>query len=80
MLLNFEYKLMAKVLAECFNLVIGAVMDKGETCVVPEWHGALLLLLNVLWCQQERRLHIAVLKLDVEKGMTEYPTDCSSRC
>ncbi|KYO41270.1 hypothetical protein Y1Q_0013274 [Alligator mississippiensis] len=69
-LLNFDYKLLAKVLAEQFKSVLGAIIHEDQLCVVPghQIHGDLLQLRDILQLERESGQKMAVLNLDPEKA------------
>ncbi|KYO27435.1 hypothetical protein Y1Q_0013458 [Alligator mississippiensis] len=73
MLLNLDYKLMAKVLAKRFKSVIGTVIHEGQVCTVPgqQIHEALMQLQHELKYQWERGQNITVLNLNLEKAYNQ---------
>lgn len=69
-LLNFNYRLMAEVLAEHLKSVIVTVIHEDQSSPVPgrQIHKALLQLQDTLQYQYEWGLSTAVLNLDLEKA------------
>ncbi|KYO44729.1 hypothetical protein Y1Q_0016843 [Alligator mississippiensis] len=68
-LLNFDSKLLAKVLAERFKSILGALIHKDQPCGMLgcQIHRALVQLRDALQLERERRQSVAVLNLDLEK-------------
>ncbi|KYO27449.1 hypothetical protein Y1Q_0013471 [Alligator mississippiensis] len=74
-LLNFDYKLLAKVLAKQFKSILGAVIHKDQSCRVlgRQIHGALVQLRDALQLDRERRQSLAILNPDLEKAYDRVP-------